>query len=183
MVFYRGTILTCLAAVVVLACAACEATSSRTPKSVLSLWQGHSREVFDDNIDAAAVGLSMDGPSPMSDPFLRERAQTAEVVLRLRVKTVTVDSIGEKSTFHLELEAEQEPLAGTKLIENKFEVAVAPQSPAYSIARAFDARLRGHAFIGFLRHFAGETAEPELHWHLSADSADIVAAVQAATPH
>jgi hypothetical protein len=139
--------------------------------------------VFDDNIDADAVGLSMEGPAPMSDAFLRERAQTAESVLRLRVRTVTVDSVGDKQTYHLGLEAEKPPLAGSGPPDTALEISVGPTAPAFSVTKAFDARLRGHAFIGFVRHFAGDPGEPELHWHLSANNADVAAAVQAAALH
>src|SRR5271165_1348931 len=64
-------------------------------------WDPRARQIFDDNIDPASVGLSMEGPSPRSDAFLRERAQTADVVARIRVQTVTVDSAGEQHTYHL----------------------------------------------------------------------------------
>src|SRR5262249_53710104 len=66
--------------------------------SGLPRWEERSRQVFDDNIDPAAVGLSMEGPSPRADAFLRERAQTADVVARVRVQTVTVDSVGDQKT-------------------------------------------------------------------------------------
>src|SRR5688572_22194440 len=66
---------------------------SATAVEGLPVWLGREREVFDDGIDPAAVGLSMEGPSPRNDPFLKERALTADVVARVKVTTVTVDSV------------------------------------------------------------------------------------------
>src|SRR5262245_66094804 len=82
----------------------CEATPSPVvapPPTDLRRWEGRQQQLFDDNIDPAAVGFTMEGPSPRSDPFLRERAQTSELTARVRVQTVTVDSVGEQVTYHL----------------------------------------------------------------------------------
>lgn len=151
-----------------------------TPASIegLSLWDGHAREVFDDSIDPSAVGLSMEGPAPRADPFLRERAQTAEIVAQVRVTTVTVDTIGDDKTFHLGIQVGDPPLARPKIPDRNFELLIRPVSPAFGIARAFDARLQGMTFVGFIQRFAGQDGEPEVHWHLSADTADVVTAVK-----
>src|SRR6185295_8699030 len=61
----------------------------------LPRWEGHAVQVFDDNIDPAAVVTSLTGPATRNDTHLRERAQTADVVARVKVQTVTVDSAGE----------------------------------------------------------------------------------------
>jgi len=45
-------------------------------------------------------------------------------------------------------------------------------------AKAFDARLRGHTFIGFIRRFGADDGDAELHWHLSPDTAEVAAAVK-----
>lgn len=145
----------------------------------LPAWDPQAQEVFDDNIDPAAVGLTLEGPSPRSDRFLRERAQTAEVVARVRVSTVTVDSIGDQSTYHLGIQVGYPPLATPKVADRTFELVIRPHSPAHGIARAFDSRLRGLTFIGFIRRFAGD-GEPEIHWHLSPDTAEVAAAVREA---
>lgn len=156
------------------------AQDATTPASIdgLPRWEGRAREVFDDGIDAAAVGLSMDGPAPRSDPFLRERAQTAEVVSEVRVTTVTVDSIGDERTYHLGVRVAPTPLATPKIPDQAFELLIRPQSRAFGIARAFDARLQGVTFVGFIRRFAGQDGEPEVHWHLSPDTPEVVAAVK-----
>ncbi|AGP34398.1 hypothetical protein [Sorangium cellulosum] len=143
-------------------------------------WEGHARDVFDDNIEPAAVGFSLDGPSPRSDPFLRERAQTADVVARVRVSTVTVDSIGDQSTYHLGIQVGYPPLATPRVPDRTFELHIRPQSRSFAIAKAIDARLRGLIFIAFIRRFAGVDGEPEIHWHLSPDTAEVAAAVKEA---
>lgn len=150
------------------------------PLAGLRPWEGHDRDVFDDNIDPAAVGFSLDGPSPRADRFLRERAQTADVVARVRVSTVTVESIGEQSTYHLGIQVGYPPLATPRVPDRSFELHIRPSSRAYGLAKALDARLRGLTFIAFIRRFAGEDGEPEIHWHLSPDTAEVAAAVQEA---
>ena len=146
----------------------------------LPRWEGHARELFDDNIDPAAVGLSMEGPSPRSDPFLRERSQTAAVTARVRVQTVTVDSNGEQKTYHLGIEVGVPPLVASKVSDKSFELSIRPTSLAFGIAKAFDARLRGSTFIGFIGRFQGEDGEIEVHFHLAPDTAEVASAVKEA---
>lgn len=146
----------------------------------LPRWDARARMVFDDNIDPAAVGLSMEGPSPRSDPFLRERAQTADVVARVRVQTVTVDSIGEESTYHLGIQVGVPTLTAAKVPDRSFELSIKPTSGAFGIAKAFDNRLRGQTFVAFVRRYATDDGDVEVHWHLSADTAEVAAAVKEA---
>ena len=163
--------------------AGCDTTpSATTPAAVAGLarWEGHAREVFDDNIDPAAVGLSMEGASPRTDPFLRERSQTGEVVARVRVQTVTVDSVGDQVTYHLGVQVGVPTLTEAKLPDRTFELSIKPASGAFGIAKAFDARLRGATFIGFIHRFAADGGDTEIHWHLSADTAEVAAAVKEA---
>lgn len=146
----------------------------------LAPWEARGQELFDDNIDASALGLSMDGASPRSDPFLRERAQTADVVGRVRVQTVTVDKIGEDLSFHLVIQALPPLLATPRLPDTSFELNIKPQSRGYALAKAFDSRLRGLTFVGFVQRFAGPDGDPEVHFHLSPDTAEVAAAVKEA---
>lgn len=146
----------------------------------LPKWEGHARQVWDDNIDPAAVGLSMDGPSPRSDPFLRERAQTSDVVARVRVQTVTVDSVGDQKTYHLGVQVGIPTLTEAKVPDRNFELLIRPSSGAFGIARAFDARLRGQTFIGFIHRFGGDDGETVIHWHLAPDTAEVATAVKEA---
>jgi hypothetical protein len=143
-------------------------------------WEGRAQQIFDDNIDPAAVGLTMEGPSPRADAFLRERAQTADVVARVRVQTVTVDSIGEQQTYHLNIQVGVPTLTEAKVQDRSFELSIKPSSGAFGIAKAFDARLRGRTFVGFVKRYASEEGEIEVHWHLSPDTAEVVQAVKEA---
>jgi hypothetical protein len=169
--------------VVVASQVGCAETSSE-PKvpSVAGLgrWEGRARELWDDGIDPAAVGMTMDGPSPRFDRFLRERAQTSALVARLRVQTVTVDSVGDEKTFHLGVQVGYPTLTETKLTDKTFELSIKATGKAFGIARAFDSRMRGRTFIGFIQRFVGDDGEPHIHWHLSPDTAEVAAAVKEA---
>jgi hypothetical protein len=169
-------------AALALPAAGCEPAQPAKAAVVVGLprWEGRAREIFDDNIDPASVGLTMDGPSPRSDAHLRERAQTADVVARVRVQTVTVDSMGEQQTWHLGIQVGVPTLTTAKVPDRTFELSIKPASGAFGIAKAFDSRLRGQTFVGFVRRFAAEDGEIEIHWHLAADTAEVVAAVKEA---
>jgi hypothetical protein len=146
---------------------------------VLPRWEGHARELFDDNIDPAAVGLTMEGPSPRSDAHLRERAQVADVVARVRVQTVTVDSVGDQKTYHLGLQVGVPTLTEAKVPDRTFELSIKPASGAFGIARSFDARLRGQTFVGFIKRYTDD-GDVAVHWHLAPDTAEVAAAVKEA---
>jgi len=161
--------------------AACEPSQpAGGPASGALAWEGHAQEVFDDNIDPAAVGLSLDGPSPRSDRHLRERAQTADVVARVRVQTVTVDSVGDQKTYHLGVQVGVPTLVPAKLSDRTFELSIKPQSPGFGIARSFDSRLRGQTFVGFIKRYGTGDGETVVHWHLAPDTAEVVAAIKEA---
>jgi hypothetical protein len=146
----------------------------------LPRWDDRARMVFDDNIDPSAVGLSMDGASPRSDAYLRERSQTADVVARMRVQTVTVDTRGEQQTYHLGVQVGVPTLTEAKVQDRTFELSISSTSGAFGIARSLDNALRGKTFVGFVRRYAGEDGEMVLHWHLAADTAEVAAAVKEA---
>lgn len=143
-------------------------------------WNGQSFELFDDGIDASAVGLGVDGLSPRGDPLLKQRARAADLVARVKVTTVTIDSVGDESTYHLGILVGYPPLSTPRLSDPSFELNIRPSSRAFGIARAFGARLQGTIFVGFLRRFRGADGQVELHWHLSADTPEVVAAVKEA---
>lgn len=159
--------------------AACEPSQPAAgPTTGLATWEGHAREVFDDNIDPAAVGLSLEGPSPRNDPHLRERAQTSNVVARIRVQTVTVNSVGDQQTYHLGVQVGVPTLVATKVPDRTFELSIKPQSPAFGIARSFDSRLRGQTFVGFIKRYSTGDGDTVVHWHLAPDTAEVVAAIK-----
>jgi hypothetical protein len=158
-------------------------TEVQSPQALgLSPWAGRGRILFDDNIEPAAVGYTMEVPSARGDKFLRERALTAELVARLRVQTVTVETIGDDSTYHLGVQVATPTLApDPKIKEKTLELVIRASTPAYGIAKALDQRMQGLTFIGFVSRFASpDGTEVELHWHLSPDTADVAEAVKEA---
>jgi len=156
-----------------------QGAQSAQPAGPLPIWEGRQRELFDDNLDPAAVGLSLDaGPSPRSDPFLRERAQTGDIVSRFKVQTVTLDSMGDLQQYHLNLLVGRPTLAEARLPDTSVELTIRTGAPAFAIVKSFDVRLRGQTFIGFVRKFQGVDGEPALHWHLSADTEAVAASVK-----
>ena len=152
------------------------AAGSEPRNATLEPWAGALRALFDDSIHPAAVGLSLDGEPPQDDSLLSARARAAEVVARMRVTTVTADSIGAKQTYYLTLQVGKPPLLPTELPDPSFELVVRSGSPAFGIVSSLDTGLRGRTFIGFVRRFAGDS-EPEIHWHLTADAAEVALAI------
>ena len=160
-----------------------DGTESRSPQALgLGPWDDHARYVFDDNIEPAAVGFTMEAPPARADRFLRERAQTAELVARLQVRTVTIDTIGDESTYHLGVQVLPPVLVpDPKIKDTKLELVIRPTSPAHGIAKALDQRMQNVTFIGFVHRYASlDGTETELHWHLSPDTPEVADAVKEA---
>lgn len=119
----------------------------------------------------------MEGPSPRSDRFLRERSQLAEVVGYMRVSTVTVDTIGEGTKrVHVGVEVASPTLAKPRIEEKSFELSLGAGSSV--LPAGFESRLRGKTFIGFVRRYASDDGEPIVHWHLSANAPEVASAVK-----
>ncbi len=145
--------------------------------AALPKWEAHDREVFDDALDPAAVGLQMEGPSARSDRFLRERSQMADVVGVMRISTVTVDSIGEGTKrVHVGVDVASPTLAKARTEDKTFELSLGAGSSV--LPSGFESRLRGKTFVGFVRRYTSDDGEPVVHWHLSANSPEVVAAVK-----
>ncbi len=169
-----------LVSALLLAACASEGAAKPPTGAGLPMWEGHAVQVFDDNIDPAAVGLSMDGASPRSDMFLRERSQTADLTARVRVQTVTVDTVGDQKIYHLGVQVGLPTLSEGTMKDRTVELSIKPASLGFPVARAFDSRLQGKTFIGFVRRFTTPEGDVELHWHLAPDTADVAAAVKEA---
>ncbi len=148
-----------------------------SPRMPLLPYEGQQQALFDDAIDPSAVGLSMDGVSPAQDPMLRTRALEADLVTRLRVQTVTRDSVGAKTSFMLSLQAAVPPLMPSRSDQGTFELLVDQNGKSFAIVQSLETQLRGRTFIGFLKRFAGGDG-PEWHWHLTADQEDVAQVIQ-----
>jgi hypothetical protein len=161
----------------------CGGAESVTPPSAapqpLPAYRGQATTLFDDRIDPGAVGLADVASKPRTDPVLRARAQTAEVVARARVATVSVDSAAGKPIYRLSLDLAGGFLVRRGFTDDRVEISVRPDSPAFGVVKWLDTRLIGHTFIGFFHHYAG-VEDVELKFHLSADNPEVLAAVREA---
>lgn len=147
------------------------------PTRPLPPYSGGSVELFDDTVEPAGVGLDFDKTyNPRSDVTLRERTQTADAVLRVRVQTVSSKTDGADAVFRLGLST-VEKLAGEHPPPSNFTVRIDKNSASYGILKNFESRLVGYPFIAFVREFIRPDGESELHFHLSQDTKDVKAAV------
>jgi hypothetical protein len=142
-------------------------------------WQATDKDLFDDEIDPAALGF-VPPKNPRKDQTLWARSQAAEVVGRVRVQTITVDSRGGDATYHLGLQFAEPPLASKNVAERTFEVTIEPRDPAYGLVKALDTGFQGKTFVGFVKRFAGADDEVEVHFYLGPDSAELASVVQEA---
>jgi hypothetical protein len=172
-----------LAAAVLLACSG-GTPDARRPDRLLPPYTGHATELFDDGIEPAAVGFSLDpSDSPQADTRVRERTQTGDAVVRALVRTVTSRAQNEGRSWQLGLRV-VERLAGSGPLEKDFTLSVLPTDPAAGIVRAFEARLIGKSFVVFVRAFSPAGAPPgdpgDLHFHVAGETPDELKAVESA---
>jgi hypothetical protein len=165
------------AALSLVALVACGGRSSAPAARPIAAYSGRAAELFDDTIEPAAVGLDFDrGYSPRSDPLLRERAQTADASVRVRVATVTAKKNGPEETYQLGLHT-VEVLTGKNAPPVDFTVTISKTSESHGIVKNFEARLIGYSFVAFVREFAMPSGDRELHFHLAPDTKDVKKAV------
>ena len=101
--------------------------------------------------------------------------------VRVAAAAVTIDTVGDESTYHFGVQVGTLLAASPKIQDTTVELIIKSASPAFGIAKALDQRMQGVTFIGFLHRFASpDGTEVELHWHLSADTAEVVSAVKEA---
>jgi len=151
---------------------------ANAPKVPLIAWDGQMRDLFDDQIDSSAVGLSLDGRAPQADPLLRLRTTEAEIVARMRVQTVTRDTAGARTSYVLAMQVGQPTLLPAKLDLKDLELFVDQASAAFGLVHSLDTTLRGKIFVGFVRRFTSDDGGSTMHWHLSADTQEVMAVIQ-----
>lgn len=159
--------------------AACGGPDANSPSRPLPPFTGHATELFDDVIEPRAVGLNLEeSVQPRTDPVLRERTQTGDGVVRVRVETVTGSGDGETVKYELSLRV-VDVLAGQHPPKDTLTVTVDRSSPSLGILKSFDTRLGGKTFIAFVREFqAGE--DRKFHFHFAPDAKDVAEAVKEA---
>jgi hypothetical protein len=175
---------------------------ARGPERALPAYSGHAQDLFDDGIDAAAVGLTLGSVAPLtggqtaraaprSDNLLRERTQVGDAVVRARVRTVTSKDEDRGRTWFIGLHT-LERLAGTGPLESDFTVEIGPSAASSGLLRAYESHLIGSTFVAYVREFEHPSAakaaagappppaEGDLHFHIARDDKDEVDAVRAA---
>lgn len=163
-------------AVPLLFLAGCGSSNEASARPVTA-YAGRQADLFDDTIEPAAVGLDFDkGYAPRVDKTLRERTQTGDAVLRVRVQTVTAKKDGPEANYQLGLHT-VEKLAGKNPPPVDFTIDIGKQSESIGILKNFESRLVGYAFVAFVREFSRPDGERELHFHLAPDTKEVKAAV------
>jgi hypothetical protein len=148
------------------------------PGRPLPSYAGHATVLFDDTIEPAAVGITLDvGVDPRTDRLLRERVQVGDSTSRVRVTTVTAKEEDNGTRYVVGLKS-LEPLAGHFPQSETFEVTVGKSSPSTGILKGLDGQIVGKTFVGFVRAFVRPDGDPEVHFHLAPDSKDEIAAVK-----
>jgi hypothetical protein len=142
---------------------------------------GRSAELFDDTIEARAVGLDPEAASEArGDSLLRERVQIADAVVRVRVDTVTSKQEDVGPSYQIGFRV-LEKLAGVNPPPDTFSVRVDRNSSSAGILRTYESQLVGKRFIAFVRLFARPDGERDYHFHIVPDTKEIAAAVSEAT--
>lgn len=161
-------------------CSASRPPASNLPRGAVVLpYDAYGAHLFGDVIEPNAVGLLVTAPSAQARQLLAERTRQSHVVTRVRVQTITADVVHGEPRYQIIVAEVGPPLGPAALPGGRAELEVVPQTPAFGIVRAHDARLIGKSFVAFFRWFrAGE--EPRLHWHLASDDPETVTAVREA---
>ena len=140
-------------------------------------YAGRQAQLFDDTIEPAAVGLDLDGSfHPRTNAKLRERAQSSDAVLRVRVTTLTAKTDGPDVRYQMGLHT-VEKLTGDHPPETDFSVEVTSASESHGILKNFGGRLVGAPFIALVHEFVRTDGEREIHFHLVPDTNDVKNAI------
>jgi hypothetical protein len=170
-----GLGLACLAGL-----SACEGPpAARPPPRPLAAYEGRSAHLFDDQIEAAAVGLALtEAGEPRFETEFRERTNSADAVLRVRVDTVNVrNHEGPSTTYQLGVRT-LDRLGGKSPPPDPFFLEVGRDS--HGLAKNFEGQLVGKTFIVFVRSFVRPDGDSELHFHFAPDNKTVEAAVREA---
>jgi hypothetical protein len=156
----------------------CGLPNAAGPTRPLPSYVGHSTELFDDTIEPAAVGISLDvGVDPRSDRQLRERTQVGDAALRARITTITEKDDEGATRYVLGLHT-VEMLAGPFPPGDTFEVNVGKSSPSAGLLKGLEGQIVGKTFVAFVREFVRPDGDRELHFHLAPDTKVEISAVK-----
>jgi hypothetical protein len=175
----RAWVLSLLTVLLTTLLACGDSGGAKAPTRPLPPYSGRPAQMFDDSFDAAAVGLDMDNSyHPKSDAQLRERAQSADAVLRVKVTTVTNKVEDTGPTFEVGLK-QTEWIAGDHPPgADNFSIRMQKSQQTTGMMKSLEGRLVGMEFIVFLKAFkVGESADHEFHVHFAPASKDVKDAV------
>ncbi len=160
--------------------AACSPAATGANRPVPA-YGGRSAELFDDAIEARAVGLDPEAAgSVRGDSTFRERVQLADAALRVRVDTVTSKQEDTGTSYQVGFRV-IDKLAGVHPPPEAFSVKVDRTSPSSGILKSYESQLVGKRFIAFVRLFGAPDGDRDYHFHLAPDTKDVEAAVREAT--
>jgi hypothetical protein len=170
---------TFLTLLLALGLAACTPIATEGPAvKTGAAYKGDLADQFDDAIEAHALGLQLDNYiDPKSDKQLRARAQSADVVVRARVTTVTGETESGNRRYQMSFHV-VERLAGKRPVGDDFTVHIDKNSPSLGIVKSMEGQLVGKTLDVFVRSFAVPDAERELHFHATIDSPEAAAAIR-----
>lgn len=158
----------------VLALAGCGgSTAGSRPVRALPSYAGRETQLFDDTLEPAAVGLDFQKTYvARADMQLRERAQVADGVMRVRVATFTAKNDGPEAVYQLNLHT-VEKITGKYPPPEDFSVSIDKSSESYGILKSFESRMVGTSFVAFVRSYVRPDGDSVLHFHLSPDTKDV----------
>jgi hypothetical protein len=179
----RTSAFVALATFAALAAAACASTVEAAPVGrALAPYDVRAADLFDDAIEPAAVGYTMDSTPSSKRPHLRERTLAADAVVRARVVTLTSNRDEGVGAWQMGLRT-IETLAGNP--PAAFTLQIKTTDPSAGIVRSNEGRIAGMTFVAFLHEFADDAdasagGSAQLHFHVAPDSKDEVDAVRQA---
>jgi hypothetical protein len=167
-----------------LAIAACDGGGARSAAN--DPYGGEVAALFDDVIDAGAVGLDLDrGKRPEDDALFRRRVAAADAVLRVRVQTVNSTSGANGTNYSVVLVAVQ--AVSKRNTESNYEtpmsMSVLANSESARLVGSLEGRLVGKTFVALVRGFGRSETDQSYHFHLLADTKAVVQAVANASAH
>jgi hypothetical protein len=168
-----------IAGILLLSLAACSPATG--PNRPVPAYGGHAADLFDDTIEARAVGLDPEAAgSVRGDPVFRERVQLGDATVRVLIDTVTTKQEDSGASYQIGFRV-LETLAAVHPPPESFTVKIDKTSPSAGILKSYESALVGKRFIAFVRLFGRGDGDREYHFHLSADSKDVAASVREAS--
>lgn len=144
-----------------------------------AVYEKEQTQLFDDTIDAAAVGLDINQTfDPGADPNLDNRVRSSDAILRARILTVSSRGDISRPTFQLSLATQGEAFSEKAPVKSPFNLRVDSTGPSAGIVKHLESGLIGKTFIVFVREFVRPDGDTELHFHMSPDTKLMTKALQ-----